>query len=129
LLTGLLSASLDDYFRLRKYFLQILAGVTNNDIVVDPNGYIAPGTTHSIPFLLNEADIGCTTLLMTGVNVVDLALQAPDGTIIDKTLRESSGSKTWDEAVLRAIDRTGILPRDVDGRVRTPIVIGFRPND
>ena len=60
--------------------------------------------------------------------VVEIKL-APDGTIIDKTLRESSGSKTWDEAVLRAIDRTGILPRDVDGRVRTPIVIGFRPND
>lgn len=82
LLTGLLSASLDDYFRLRKYFLQIMAGVTNTSIVLDPTGYIAPGTTHRIPFVLSEADIGCTTLLMTDVNVVDLALEAPDGTII-----------------------------------------------
>jgi hypothetical protein len=83
LLTGLLSASLDDYFRLRKHFLQIMAGVTNNSIVLDPTGYIAPGTTHRIPFGLNEADIGCTTLLMTDVNVVDMVLETPDGTIID----------------------------------------------
>lgn len=82
LLTGLLSSSLDDYFRLRKYFLQIMAGVTNNDIVLDPMGYLAPGSVHRIPFVLTEADITCTTLLMTDVNVIDLALEAPDGTMI-----------------------------------------------
>ena len=82
LLTGLLSASLDDYFRLRKYFLQIMAGVTNTDIVLDPSGYIAPGTVHRLPFTLTEADIACTTLLMTDVNVVQLGLEAPDGTVV-----------------------------------------------
>jgi len=60
--------------------------------------------------------------------VVEIKL-APDGAIIAKTLKESSGSKAWDDAVLRAIDRTEMLPRDIDGRVRTPIVIGFKPND
>lgn len=82
-LSGLLSASIDDYFRVRKFLIQILAGVTNNDIVVDPNGYIAPGTRIRIPFNLNEADIDATVLLMTDYNVVDLALETPDGTIID----------------------------------------------
>lgn len=82
LLTGLLSASLDDYFRLRKYFLQIMAGVTSNDIVLDPNGYLAPGSVHRIPFVLTEADITCTAVLMTDVNVIDLALEAPDGTVV-----------------------------------------------
>src|SRR5207249_10094867 len=43
LLSGPLSTSVVDYFRLTKYFLQILAGVTNNTIVTDPAWYILPG--------------------------------------------------------------------------------------
>lgn len=82
LLTGLLSSSIDDYFRLSKYFLQILAGVTNTNIIVDPSGYIAPGAKVRIPFRVTEADIDCTPLLMTDYNVVDFALEAPDGTVI-----------------------------------------------
>ncbi len=31
--------------------------------------------------------------------------------------------------VLRAIARTETLPRDVDGRVPSTIIIGFRPQD
>jgi colicin import membrane protein len=53
----------------------------------------------------------------------------PDGTIIGRQLVKSSGSKEWDDAVLRAVDRTGELPRDVDGRVPPSIVITFRPRD
>ncbi len=83
LLTGLLSSSIDDYFRLSKYFLQILAGVTNNDVILDPSGYIGPGAKVRIPFYVSEADIDCTLLLMTDLNVVDLFLEAPDGTVID----------------------------------------------
>jgi colicin import membrane protein len=52
---------------------------------------------------------------------------APDGTIIGRRLVKSSGNKDWDEAVLRALDRTEILPRDTDGRVPSPITIGFTP--
>ncbi len=52
---------------------------------------------------------------------------APDGTITGKRIVKSSGSRSWDEAVLRALDRTEVLPRDVDGRVHTPLLIEFRP--
>ncbi len=52
---------------------------------------------------------------------------APDGTIVGRRLVKSSGNKDWDDAVLRALDRTEILPRDVDGRVPSPITIGFTP--
>ena len=45
LLSGLLAASLDDQFRLRKFFLQILAGVTKTSIVKDPLGYVNVGST------------------------------------------------------------------------------------
>ena len=54
---------------------------------------------------------------------------APDGTIIGRRVVKSSGNKEWDEAVLRAIDRTEVLPRDVDGRVPSSIVIDFRPRE
>lgn len=53
----------------------------------------------------------------------------PGGTILGRTLVRSSGNKEWDEAVLRAIDRTGTLPRDVDGRVPSRLTITFRPRD
>jgi len=52
---------------------------------------------------------------------------APDGTILSRRLVKSSGNATWDEAVLRAIDRTEILPKDDNGRVPSAIVIGFTP--
>ncbi len=52
-----------------------------------------------------------------------------DGTIISRTLTKSSGVKAWDEAVLRAIDKTEVLPRDTDGRVPSPLQISFRPKD
>jgi colicin import membrane protein len=52
---------------------------------------------------------------------------APDGTIIGKRLVRSSGVKAWDEAVLRALDKTEVLPRDVDGTVPSPVTISFRP--
>ena len=52
---------------------------------------------------------------------------APDGTIVGKKLVKSSGSPTWDETVLRAIDKTEVLPRDTDGRVPSSMSIDFRP--
>lgn len=54
---------------------------------------------------------------------------SPDGTIVGKRLVRSSGVKAWDEAVLRALDKTETLPRDTDGRVPSPVVIAFKPRD
>nr|WP_236749949.1 cell envelope integrity protein TolA [Acidovorax carolinensis] len=54
---------------------------------------------------------------------------APDGTIVGTKLIQSSGNKAWDDAVLRALDKTESLPRDVDGRVPPALEIGFRPQD
>lgn len=82
-LTGALGN--DDLFRLNKYFLQILAGVTNEDIVVDPEGWISPGDEHRIPFFLNEADIGCDVILLSPIpQYIEFALEAPDGTVVDR---------------------------------------------
>ena len=54
---------------------------------------------------------------------------APDGAIIGRRLLKSSGTRAWDDAVLRAVDRTEVLPRDTDGRVPSQIIIDFRPRD
>ena len=54
---------------------------------------------------------------------------SPDGTIVGRKLIKSSGHKNWDEAVLKAIDKTESLPRDVDGLVPSPLIISFRPKD
>ncbi len=54
---------------------------------------------------------------------------AADGNILSRRVVRSSGNSAWDEAALRAIDRTGSLPRDTDGRVPSPLVIVVRPLD
>ena len=54
---------------------------------------------------------------------------APDGTIVGRKLVKSSGSPLWDDSVLRAIDRTQVLPRDTDGRVPSSFTIDFRPQE
>ena len=58
--------------------------------------------------------------------VVEVRL-APDGTIVSRRIKKSSGNKGWDDAVLRALDRTEVLPRDTDGRVPPSGDLVFRP--
>lgn len=54
---------------------------------------------------------------------------SPDGTILSRKLLSSSGNRSWDDAVLKAIDKTATLPRDEDGRVPPVLEISFRPKD
>ena len=51
----------------------------------------------------------------------------PDGAIVSRKVIKSSGNKAWDDAVLKALDKTESLPRDTDGRTPPHLVIGFRP--
>ena len=52
-----------------------------------------------------------------------------DGVIQSRRIVQSSGNKAWDDAVLRAIDKTEVFPKDTDGRIPPVIVLGFRPQD
>lgn len=54
---------------------------------------------------------------------------APDGLILAARLLKSSGHAGWDQAVLRAVEKTERLPRDTDGRVPASMVLAFRPNE
>ena len=52
---------------------------------------------------------------------------APDGSIVGKRLTRSSGTPDWDEAVLKAIEKTEMLPRDLDGRIPPVMTISLDP--
>ena len=67
--------------------------------------------------------------LSTNPEAVVKLRTSPTGNILGRELIESSGVPAWDEAVLRAIDRTQRMPLDEDGRVPSPMVIVFRPRD
>jgi hypothetical protein len=83
LLSGPLSPSVDDYFRLSKFFLQVLAGVTNANIVTDPTGYISPGMKVRIPFVLNETDIDTTVILLSDLPAIRFLIESPTGDVMD----------------------------------------------
>ncbi|MEM9385414.1 MAG: S8 family serine peptidase [Pseudomonadota bacterium] len=81
LLTGDLAG--DDYFLLAKYYLQILAGVTNEDIVLDPQGFLGARQQHCIPFNLTETDITSDVILLTPApEVICFSLLTPDGELL-----------------------------------------------
>lgn len=81
LITG--DLDLDQYFRLTKYYLQILAGVRNADIVLDPDGLLPPGVEHRIPFTLSETDIDSDVILLSPLpQVIRFHLETPNGHIV-----------------------------------------------
>ena len=82
LVTGAITT--DQSMRLSKYFLQILAGITNAQIVADPAGVLHVTATHRIPFWMSEADYGMDVIVLSPYpKVIDFQLEAPDGTRID----------------------------------------------
>ena len=81
LMTGTISG--DNRFLLQKYFLQILAGISNAEIVLDPQGYLNPGAGQVIPFPLTDADAGVDVILLTPYpEYVNFRLRAPTSSMI-----------------------------------------------
>ncbi|HEX2475382.1 MAG TPA: vWA domain-containing protein, partial [Lacipirellulaceae bacterium] len=97
-LTGVVGP--DDLFLLSKYYLQVLAGVTNHDIVRDPQGAIKPGQKHRIDFDLNEADIGVDGILLgeTNLPVFRFALETPAGDLIDPAVAAATAGASYTTA-------------------------------
>jgi colicin import membrane protein len=71
------------------------------------------------------------TSTVTGNPKVTLEIKmAPDGTILGRPrVVKSSGNREWDDAVVRAFEKTETLPRDADGRVHSPLEVGWSVND
>lgn len=78
LLTGDLDQ--DAYFLLAKYYQQILAHATNQQIVRDPEGRLRSGDEHRITFELTEADARSNIVLLTDApDAIRFALETPAG--------------------------------------------------
>jgi murein tripeptide amidase MpaA len=76
----------NDTLRLAKYFVQILAGVTNVEIVIDPDGLLPPGAEARIPFELNGNDYSADVILLSTLpGAFDFQVETPDGVRIDHT--------------------------------------------
>ena len=56
---------------------------------------------------------------------IDVRL-APDGRIMSSRIVKGSGVPEWDSAVLRAIERTEVLPRDEYGKVPPALIIEYQ---
>lgn len=54
---------------------------------------------------------------------------APDGLILSAKLSKSSGHAGWDQAVLRAVEKTERLPRNENGQVPSSLILSFKPNE
>jgi colicin import membrane protein len=48
---------------------------------------------------------------------------------VSSRISKRSGVPEWDDAVLRAIERTEVLPRDENGKVPPAMTIVYRPRD
>lgn len=83
LITGDITTD-EQRFRLTKYFVQILAGLTRTEIVVDPEGELFAGVEHRIPFTVTASDVGVDVIALCPLAfLLDMTLEAPDGTRID----------------------------------------------
>ena len=61
--TGAIST--DQSMRLTKYFLQVLAGITNAEVAAEPSGVLDVTVTHRIPFWMSEADYGMDLIVLS----------------------------------------------------------------
>ncbi|EEA01935.1 protein TolA [Burkholderia sp. H160] len=52
---------------------------------------------------------------------------SPTGTVLSATVSRSSGNQAWDDAALRAVQRTDPMPRDIDGKTPPTMNIRVRP--
>jgi hypothetical protein len=86
----------DNQFVLQKYFLQILSGISNAEIVLDPDGVLVSGVEQRIPFSLTEADTGVEVILLSpNPEVVDFRLQTPNGFVLEPWRAATEPGMRW----------------------------------
>lgn len=107
LMTGDLTS--EATYRLAKYYQQIYASVTSNEIVVDPEGFIGPGQEHRIPFWLNEADIFAKGILLTpATGAISFVLETPEGDIIDPAVAGAHPMASFEVGAAVSLYRVGL---------------------
>lgn len=116
LITGALST--DQSRRLDKYFLQILAGVTNAEIAADPSGVLDATAEHRIPFWISEADYGMDLIILSEYPPgIDFELETPDGTRITPSSGPAGANSQFVSSTYAAYYRCAlpVLPANASG--------------
>ena len=62
-----------------------------------------------------------------GLETVVAVRCSPTGTLLSATIRRSSGNEQWDEAALRAVQRSDPMPVDTNGQAPSSFTITLRP--
>ncbi len=76
-------ATAEQGFDLTKYFVQVLAGVSRMDVLLDPQGSLFFGSQHVIPFDVTDADIYANIMALCPLpQALDFTLETPSGKII-----------------------------------------------
>lgn len=71
-------------FLVTKYFVQILAGIKGNEIIVDPDGSLKIGSQNDIPFDVSEADVGIEVVVLSPLApFIEVSVVTPGGTVIE----------------------------------------------
>jgi tyrosinase-like protein/VWA domain-containing protein len=85
IITGNISTA-EQGFNLTKYFVQVLAGVTSMNVLLDPQGSLFYGSKQVIPFDVTDADIYADVIVLCPIpQLLDVALETPSGKIIRPT--------------------------------------------
>lgn len=102
----------DNQFLLKKYFLQVLAGVSNAEIVLDPVGMISARQIQRIPFTICDQD-----------NLVDVILMAEDRKYL-RFLLETPYGQLIDPNAARALGGTFVATDQVSYyRIPVPLLV------
>lgn len=89
----------------------------------------APSSSYAgvlVERIRSQIETDTSRLPKTLVTVVEIR-STPSGTVLSRRVVKPSGNAIWDDAVVRAIDKAGTLPRDTNGLVPTSIEVIFRP--
>lgn len=82
IITGDISTA-EQSFNLTKYFVQVLAGVTRMNVILDPQGSLFFGSKHVIPFDVTGADVYADVICLCPLpQVLDFWLETPSGKLI-----------------------------------------------
>jgi hypothetical protein len=85
IITGNITSE-EQRFMLTKYFVQVLAGVTNAQVVLDPQGKLYLGSQDTIPFKVADADIYVDAIAVCPIPAfLDFVLLTPGGDVIKPT--------------------------------------------
>ena len=85
IITGSISSE-EQRFMLTKYFVQVLAGVTNAQVLLDPQGKLFLGSTDTIPFKVSDADVYVDAIVVCPIpSFLEFVLQTPGGDTIKPT--------------------------------------------